>query len=373
MALTDKPVFVDVDPLNIAREMKTYFEALLSKQIQPAQIEQLLINGFAYRESVVRNQMNSGLVQNLVRFASFPVLDYLGEFVGVTRIPPVAASCQISLTFAGNTVQIVIPEGTRIAATDGRVFFRTIEAVTVPPDVTSKTVTAVCEVDGIDGNGYAAGDISVIQDPQPFLVSATNAGTTIGGAPEETDEQLRARIKLAPYQFSNAGSVGGYKFWTFTAHPSIVDVAVPKVPATPGIVKVYPLIDSGETTPTEILDAVMDVLTADKIRPTCDTPEVESPTRIEYTLSIQLILFTGAPQVETQQKVVDNAAAFILAKRRTLGQDVIREQLITSLMKGVEAEVYKINTPGFSDIIVNENSFAFCTGVNVIVTGTNNG
>lgn len=373
MALTEKPVFVDVDPYNIAQEMKAFLEATLNKQIQPAQIEQLLINGFAYRESVIRNQINSAAVQNLVAFSAFPVLDYLGEIVGVTRLPATAAQCQITLTFVGNTIQQVIPEGTRIASTDQRVFFRTIEAVTVPADVSTKTVTAVCETEGVDGNGYAPGEISVIQDPQPFLVSAVNTDTTVGGAPEETDDQLRERIRLAPYQFSTAGSVGAYKFWALTAHPSIIDVGVPKVPTTPGVVEVFPLIDSGDPTPTEILEAVEDVLTADRVRPTCDTVEVQSPTRINYTLTIQLILFTGSPQVETQQKVFDNATAFVLKKRRKLGQDIIREQLISSLMEGVEDAVYKINTPGFVDIEVNDNSFAFCTDVTVNVTGTNNG
>jgi phage-related baseplate assembly protein len=373
MALTDKPIFTDVDPNTIAAEMKAFFEASLNKKIEPAQIEQLLINGFAYRESVVRNQINHAAVQNLVAFASFPVLDYLGELVGVTRIPAVAASCQITLSFVGNTVAQVIPEGTRIASTDQRVFFRTTEAVTVPANVSNKTVPAICETEGVEGNNYAPGEISIIQDPQPFLVSAVNTDTTIGGAPEETDAQLRERIKLAPYQFSTAGSVGAYKFWTLTAHPSIIDAGVPKIPNEPGVVDVYPLIDSGEETPTEILDAVRDVLTADRIRPTCDTVNVQSPTRIEYVLTIQLILFTGAPQVETTQKVVDNAAAFTLGKRRTLGQDVIREQLIAALMAGVEGEVYKINLPGFSDIVVNDASFAFCTDSTVTVTGLNNG
>lgn len=373
MALTDKPVFVDTDPIAIAQEMKTQLEGLLNKKIEPAQIEQLLVNGFAYRESLVREAINSAAVQNLVRFSSFPVLDYLGEIVGVTRIPAVAAACQISMSFVGKTIPVVIPEGMRIASTDQRVVFRIIEAVTVDALVSSKVVTAICETEGVDGNGYPAGSISIIQDPQPFLVSAVNVGTTLGGAPEETDPQLRERIKLAPYQFSNAGSVGGYRFWAFTAHPSIVDVGVPKVPAVPGEVNVYILIDSGEETPAEILEAVEDVITADKIRPTTDTPIVATATRIEYALNIELILFEGAVQVDAVAKIEENAEVFVYEKRRKLGRDIIREQLIAALMDGLKDVVYKINTPGFSDIEVSPSSFAFCTGINIVVTGVNNG
>jgi phage-related baseplate assembly protein len=373
MALTDKPVFVSTDPNAIAQEMKSYFEGLVAKKIEPAQIEQLLINGWAYRESIIRNQINSAAVQNLVRFATAPILDYLGEFVGVVRIPAQPAGCQISFTLVGNTVPIVIPEGTRIASTDQRVFFRTIEAVNVPANTSAVTVSALCETEGLDGNGYNPADISVIQDPQPFVVSAVNTNITTGGAPEETDEQMRERIRLAPYQFSTAGSVGAYKFWTLTAHPSIIDAGVPKIPTTPGTVNVYPLIDSGEVTPSEIIEAVEGVLNAENRIPTTDTVVVTSPTRIDYALEIQLVLFTEAVQDDVVDKVTENADAFVFEKRRKLGRDVIESQIKSALQKGVEDSIYKMTLVGFSDIIVPENSFPFCTGITITVTGTTNG
>lgn len=374
MALTEKPQFVDVDPLVIAQEMKTYYETQLGKSIQPADIEQLLINGFAYRESILRNQINSTAVQNLVTFSSAPVLDYLGYFVGVTRIPAAAAACQISLSFTGNTIPTVIPEGTRIASQDGKVFFRTVEAVTIAANQSSATVEAICETEGIDGNGYNPGEISVIQDPQPYLVSAVNTDITTGGALAESDDQLRERIQLAPAQFSNAGSVEGYKFWALTANPSIIDVGVPRVPAVPGTVMVWPLIASGDVTPSEILTAVFDILNADKIRPTTDTVVVQSPTRINYSLDIRLTLFTDAPQDETVQIVTQNANDFVLEKRQKLGRDIIGAQLIAALMEGVKDNVYDIDLHSFTDVIVpQDNSFAFCTGITITVTGTNNG
>lgn len=373
MALTDKPVFVDTDANAIANEMRLYYEEKLQKKIEPAQIEQLLINGFAYRESIIRSAINSTAVQNLVNFSSFPVLDYIGVMVGVTRIEPVPASCQISFTMVGNTVSIVIPEGMRIASTDQKVFFRTIQSITIPANQSSATVTAACETEGIAGNDYIPGDISVIQDPQPFLVQAANSDTTTGGAVEETDEQLRERIRLAPSQFSTAGSVGAYRFWALTAHPSIVDVGVPKIPSTPGEVDVYPLIDSGEVTPTEILDAVRDILTADKIRPTSDTVVVQSPTRIEYALDIQLILFSDAIQADVEAKVQDNADIYVFEKRRKLGRDIKETQVISALMEGLKDSIYDVVLLGFVDIIVNDNSFAFCTGITITTTGTNNG
>jgi hypothetical protein len=50
--------------------------------------------------------------------------------------------------------------------------------------------------------------------------------TTANGTDDETDEELRERIRLAPSQFSVAGPTGAYKFFAKSAHPSIVDVSV---------------------------------------------------------------------------------------------------------------------------------------------------
>lgn len=371
MALT-KPEFLDVNPLTIADEMVLSYQEKTGKILQPADIERLLINGFAYRESVIRNQINYAAIQNLVDFASAPILDYLAKLVGVTRIPPVAALCKITLTFVGNVLPIVIPAGTRIASQDNLLVFSIVEAVNVAALDASVEVDAVCLTDGVDGNGYAIGTINIIQDPQPYLTEAENSTITAGGAVEETDDQLRERIKLAPAQFSTAGSKESYKFHALGAHPSIVDVGIPAV-TIPGTVNLYPLIDSGDPTPTEILDLVIAACSDEKVRPLTDTVVVESPTRINYTLTIQLTLFTSAVQADVLAKVEDQVTTFITDKRKKLGRDIISTQLVAAIMKDLEDQIYKVVLSGFADIIVSPQEFAFCTVVNTTVVGTNNG
>ncbi len=372
MGLT-KPVFVEVDPTTIVNEMTAYYEAQTNKKLQPADVERLLINGFAYREAIIRNAINDTAVQNLIAFASAPVLDYLGQLVGVDRTPAVPAGCTINMTFDGNTTDIVIPEGTRIAAQDQKVFFRTIEAVSVPALTSSATVKALCDTDGPDGNGYAIGQINLIMDPQSYLIAASNSDITAGGSDEESDDRLRDRIKLAPDAFSNAGSQGAYKFFALSANPSIVDVSVPKIPLIPGQVNIFPLIESGDPTPTEILDQVFAACNADNIRPLTDTVVVSSPSRINYTLDIQLTLFDDAIQDTVTQAVTDNVQTFVDDKRKKLGRDIMGSQLISALSEGLSASIYNVVLNGFSDIIVNDQSFAFCTGFTVTVVGLNNG
>ena len=84
------PVFVNdadgTDPNLILAEMIAAFESSSGRRLQPAQVERLLIDLYAYRESLVRNAVQYAAQQNLLAFAIFPMIDYLGGLVGVTAL-----------------------------------------------------------------------------------------------------------------------------------------------------------------------------------------------------------------------------------------------------------------------------------------------
>ena len=90
------PVFVDdadgLDPNLILADMVAAFQAAAGRTLQPAQVERLLINLYAYRESLVRNAIQYAGQQNLLAFAAFPMLDYLGQLLSVVRLPAQGAS-----------------------------------------------------------------------------------------------------------------------------------------------------------------------------------------------------------------------------------------------------------------------------------------
>src|SRR5690606_30614196 len=108
MELT-KPQFIDIDAAAIVNEMIADYETATGKKLAPAQAERLLINGFAYREYLLRTAINEAALQNLVAFARFPALDYLGELVGVRRLPPSKAGCLIRFTLVAGHGALVIP------------------------------------------------------------------------------------------------------------------------------------------------------------------------------------------------------------------------------------------------------------------------
>lgn len=85
--MSELPKIVPDDPAAIAAELKAAYEAATGRTVYPAQAEQLLIDLCAYRESLCRAAINEAARQNLVAFARAPMLDYLGELVGVSRLP----------------------------------------------------------------------------------------------------------------------------------------------------------------------------------------------------------------------------------------------------------------------------------------------
>lgn len=353
------PVFIDRDPDVIAADMTAYYQDLVGKELEPAQIEQLLINSWAYRETLIRNDVQNASMQNLVAFARFPVLDYLGELVGVVRLPAAPALAVIDFLLSAGHTGVVIPAGIRIQSADGKVVFQTIEPITVAPGILNIKGDAYAQTAGMTGNGYGIGAINNILDPQPYLEAAGNIEPTAGGADEETDEQLRGRIKLAPSSFSNAGSEGAYRFWARSAHPSIVDVGI--LSGTPGTVEVYPLSNMGVPTPSGVLNAVEAVLTAEKVRPLSDTVVVASPTAIPYVLVVELTLLTDSDQLATEALARDSAEIYTKAKGASLGQDIVISQIIGAIQ---DDGIYKVNVVSPSvDISVNNNEVAQCSSI----------
>lgn len=359
MAGLPNPVFIDTDIEKIKADTVAFYEGLVGKKLEPAQVERLVLNTFAFREQLIRNAVQMAALQNLVAFANFPQLDYLGELVGVRRLAPAPAETTIGFTIVPGSAALTIPAGFRVQTADGKIVFQLLEPISVgatsigdPPT----TVYGICaaQTDGIVGNGYDIGAINVILDPAAYLVGVSNTLVSFGGSDEESDEQMRERIKLAPSSYSVAGPTGAYKFFARSAHPSIIDVGV--LSPLPGTVVVYPLSDLGLPTPAPVLTAVEAALNPDTVRPLSDIVSALSPTLINYNIEIEMYLLSDAPQAEIEAEVTRLVTAYADGKGKALGLDVVRSQIIGAAQ--IEG-VYSIDLiyPGV-DIVVLENEVA---------------
>lgn len=367
MADLTKIQFVHEDAELIIAECKQYYETLLNRQVAPADVEMLLINGLAYRELLLRTGINETARQNLVSFSRGPALEYLGLLVGVSRLPASGATCTIQFQLVAGHTGVIIPEQMRIQSMDGKVVFETIESRVVPPGTLLADIICVCTTPGNVGNGYAANSINIILDPQAFVSTAANLDVTAGGADEETDDELRERIMLAPASFSVAGPTDAYKFFAKSAHPSIVDVAVTS--PVPGQVNIYPLLTGGEMPSTEILDAVQDICNADKIRPLTDTVITAAPTTQDYAIEVELTLLTTAVNQQVISEVTTALNNYRDQRKNKLGLDVVRNKIASLCM--LENKVYNVNVvEPATDIEADPDIYTNCTGITVTVTGT---
>jgi len=368
--MADKPIFIDSDPQATLDALIADYEARTGRTLQPAQAERLVINSVAYILSLYKEQANEAALQNLVQFADSPALDRLGDLVGVVRLEAQKATTTIQFTLVDGHGGVTIPAGTRVASIDQTLIFQTSTAVDVAAGTNIAEASAEAADTGSEYNGLPPAGLVNVLDPQPFLSSAENITTTAGGTDKETDDALRERIKLAPSQFSTAGSRESYIFHAKTASGTIVDVGITQ--PVPGVVNVYPMVAGGGTTPTETLEAVEAAVTSERVRPLTDSVTVLSPSTTFYTIEVDLTLFTNAVQAQAVADVEASLEAYHLGKSSGLGNDIVISQIIRAVNELTDVYDVSVTSPG-ADIVVDETTVAVCTGVTVNVIGTNEG
>lgn len=373
--MADKIQFVDTNADTVLNSLIAFYENLTGKKLQPAQIERIEFNAVAYRISLLLNAINETANQSLIAFATGAALEALAELVGVTRLPASSAQCTVRFQLVSGHADLIVDKGIRIQSIDGLVVFTVLEDKTALAADTSVDLLCECTKTGTIGNGYIADRINILLDPRPYISSVSNIDVTAGGIDEETDEQLRSRVRLAPSQFSVAGPTGAYEFWAKSAHPSIVAVAVTigheitsPFAIIPGQVDIFPLIADGGTLTTGIIDAINAICNDEKIRPLTDTVVIKEPTKIDYSITANLTILTDAISADVTAAVTASLQAYVDARKNKLGIDVVLSQLIGACML---PGVYSVSLADPSaNIVVPESGYTNCTGITVNVTGT---
>ncbi len=376
MSSLPEPSFIERDPNTVTAEIVAQYEAASGKTLQPAQPEMLLVNLVAYRETLIRIAIQEAARQNLLAYAAFPVIDYLGELVGAARLPAQAARCTLRFTLvSAQGFDVTVPAGTRVEAKDGKAVFASEFDLTITAGQVSGDVAAVAESAGVAGNGYLAGEVNNLLDTVAYLQGAANTATTSGGADEEDDDRYRERIRNAPEGFSNAGSRGAYHFWAMSVHPDIIDVAITS--PSDGVVNVYPLTKYG-IPDAAMLTLAAGVLTDEKVRPLTDKVNVLAPTRVDFSLEVAVTVYAWADAATVQSEVEAALDTFVKSLRLKLGKDIVSSQgiAVAGNVYGVYKAVLTLKDAGgvsFVDKVVADNEWANCTATTVTMAGVTNG
>jgi phage-related baseplate assembly protein len=379
------PLFVNdsdgLDPNLILADMIASFEAAAARTLQPAQVERLLINLYAYRESLVRDAIQYAGQQNLLAFASFPMIDYLGALLGVTRLGAVGASVTLQFTLANPlSVQYTIFAGTLVGTNDGQISFATDSELIIPAGSTQGSVSATATTAGTSGNGYLIGQVNVLLNPSAQIASVSNTSVSSGGSAPETDDHYRTRIQAAPNQFSVAGPSSAYRFFALGADPSIIDVQV--LSSAPGTVEVYVLTGPISVQPaagpnpagvasTSLLQKVGAILSADSVRPLTDTVNVNPVSEVDYQIAATISLYTDADPTTTMAAANAAAVQFALNQAGRIGRDIVASQLVSALSVPGVYEV-TITAPVAGQGVLSMSSapglWANCTAISLTQT-----
>ncbi len=323
--------FAEKDPDTITREIISLYENLSGRTLSRADPVRLFIDAIILAIIQQRNLIDFAAKQNLLAYAQGSYLDHIGALLGVTRLPAAHAVTTIRFTLGTSfSRDVVIPSGTRVSTGDG-VTFSTVYDGVIPRGTLIGEVTAKCVSAGTKGNGYIPGQVNKLVDVLAFGVRVQNISETTGGTDSETDENFRERIQIAPESFSVAGPVEAYKYFARSANADIIDVAVMGPPDTqPGEVNIYPLMTGGTLPSDEVLAEVLNVCSAENVRPDTDYVSVKRPVAVNYSVSMTYWIDEkdSVNSSYIRSNVESAVNEWVLWQKQALGRDVNPSELI---------------------------------------------
>lgn len=358
-----KPIVVENDPSTIVNEMIDYYQQETGRSLADADVDRMLINLYAYRESLTRAKIQYAFEQNFIQFASGDALDALAHQKDVERLPgePASALLRFSLK-APLTFAVNIPAGTSIKAAGKDFIFKTNVPLSIAAGDLFIEGKASCTVDGSAANGLEQGSINKLVDPVAFIDSVENMTVSAGGADRETDDHLRKRLEIAPGQYSVAGPEQAYRYFALSAHPDIMDVAIDS--PQPCFIDVYLLTAEGEPS-QEMIDRTLAYLTAETRRPLGDRVSVSPATAVSYEITTHLSILEEKNPDQIKEEAEKRLKELTTQWQQTLGQDVIPSKIVETLSS--IPGVHRVSGKPADFIQMGLTAYPVCTSFHITV------
>ena len=343
--------FVETDTEVLVSLLVSAYEHITGATVRPASPERLFIqwvSNIIVQERVLLNYVGN---QNIPSRAEGENLDALAElFYTRSRPEATAAACTARFTITQpRPSAILIPAGTRMTDAGGTLVWATTADAYIPIGETETELPLRCQTAGTVGNGWAAGQIDTLVDLFDYCSECVNITASDGGADRATDDEFYELMRLSMDAYSCAGARGAYIYHAKQVSTEIADVAA--ISPTPGVVKLYVLMENGEPAGDEVKTAVLAACSADTVRPLTDQVFAEDAETVEYDIDLTYYTQEGGGQsMEDIRAAVDAAVDTYTAwQSGRLGRDINPSRLIALLMETGIKRV-ELHSPVFTSL-----------------------
>lgn len=236
--------FVDASVEPLVSLLVQSYEQIVGHALPPASPERLFIQWVASiltHERVLNNYTGN---QNIPSRADGENLDALAQLMYLPKRPQAAAAvCTQRFHISeAQPSSILVPKSTRVTSPGGLVW-ETVEDVYIAIGATYADVQIRCQTQGAAGNGYTPGQLNILIDIYDYYSVTENLTASDGGADTATDEEFYQLMRASMDAYSCAGARGSYEYFAKQVSTEIGDVVANS--PTPGVVKLYVLMDGG--------------------------------------------------------------------------------------------------------------------------------
>lgn len=334
--------FLSTDKAEMEAWLTEQWESVSGVSVRPASPERMIIQWMASILIQDRARQNRAMDQNIPSRAEGDNLDALAELIYLPDRPESkAAACTMRFFISGpQEFSVIIPAGTRVTDTAGTLVWETTRDAYVPIGGTETEVQVRCQTAGAVGNGYTAGQINALVDIFDYYDYCANVTQSEGGADRATDDEYYELMRDSMDAYSCAGAKGSYEYFARQVSTQIADVVANS--PTPGVVKIYALMEGGTLAGEEMKGAVLAACSEAEKRPLTDFVCVEDAEVVSYDINFTYYLQTGRSQSAAEIEAAVNDAmeryqAWQCAKLgRDINPDELRKYLYTTGIKRVE-------------------------------------
>lgn len=367
ISFIDDMTLTDVQAL-LLNAFYQYYEQITGKRITLARADPYRVMLLACSQVIYQGlqQVDKAGKMNFLKYSYGDYLKNLAALKKVFENEPEKASVKVRWKLAeARESATPIPAGSRITA-DYAVYFESQDYAEIPAGETEITVVMYCTEAGEQGNGYMAGELSVMVDPVAFVESVANTETTAGGTGVESDQSIAERTYLAPSSFSTAGPDDAYIYHAKSYSQDVGDV-LPTSP-TPGVVDIRFILKDGSIPSETMVQEMEEHLQQRSKRPLTDKVQVAAPSVVSYNIDFTYYINTSdaGSAIQIQDQVNMAVADYKLWQSEKIGRDINPAELVSYLKTaGIKRPI--IREPLFT--VLTNTQVAQVASINVIYGG----